>query len=160
VRHDSGRAINKGDLEAAIALYEPTARFVQESGEVVTGHQAIREKMKGFLAIKPKFRIKVTGVQSADRNIALTQAKSSVTGTDADGKPVTMSSRRAEVVRGLADGTWKFVIDNPRGGQETRKGGPSNTPARAETVGGLATNRFTASESNVKKPWGSISRDR
>jgi hypothetical protein len=29
-------AINKGDLEAAIALYEPSARFVQESGEVVT----------------------------------------------------------------------------------------------------------------------------
>jgi hypothetical protein len=42
-------AINKGDLEAAIALYEPNARFVQESGEVVTGHPAIREEMKGFL---------------------------------------------------------------------------------------------------------------
>ena len=49
-------AINKGDLEAAIALYEPNARFVQESGEVVTGHPAIREEMKGFLALKPKFQ--------------------------------------------------------------------------------------------------------
>ena len=76
-------AINKGDLEAAIALYEPNARFVQESGEVVTGHPAIREEMKGFLALKPKFSIKVTGVQSADGNIALTQAKWSVSGTDA-----------------------------------------------------------------------------
>jgi ketosteroid isomerase-like protein len=54
-----------------------------------------------FLAMKPKFRIKVTGVQSADRNIALTQAKWSVNGTDADGKPVTMSGRSAEVVRRL-----------------------------------------------------------
>ena len=26
-------AINNGDLETAIALYEPNARFVQESGE-------------------------------------------------------------------------------------------------------------------------------
>ena len=57
-------AINKGDLEAAIALYDPNARFVQESGEVVTGHPAIRDEMKGFLALKPKFSIKVTGVQT------------------------------------------------------------------------------------------------
>jgi hypothetical protein len=58
-------AINKGDLEAAIALYEPNARFVQESGEVVTGHPAIREEMKGFLALKPKFSIKVRWIQIA-----------------------------------------------------------------------------------------------
>lgn len=59
-------------------------------------------RMNGaLLAMKPKFRIKVTGVQSADGNIALTQAKWSVNGTDADGKPVTMSGRSAEVVRRL-----------------------------------------------------------
>jgi len=113
-----GDAINNGDLETAIALYEPSARFVQESGEVVTGHQAIREEMKSFLALKPKFSIKVMGVQSADGNIALTQAKWGVSGTDAEGKPVTMSGRSAEVVRRQADGTWLFVIDNPRGGQD------------------------------------------
>jgi uncharacterized protein (TIGR02246 family) len=112
-------AINNGDLETAIALYESDARFVQDSGEVVTGRAAIREEMKGFLAIKPKFSIKVTGVQSADGNIALTQAKWSVNGTDADGKPVTMSGKSAEVVRRQADGTWLFVIDNPRGGLDS-----------------------------------------
>ena len=37
---------------------------------MVTGHPAIREEMKGFLAIKPKFSINVTGVQSADGDIA------------------------------------------------------------------------------------------
>jgi len=30
-----------------------------------------------------------------------------------------MSGRSAEVVRRQADGTWLFVIDNPRGGQDT-----------------------------------------
>ena len=87
---------------------------MQESGEVVTGHPAIREEMKSFLAIKPKFSINVTGVQSADGNIALTQSRWSVTGTDADGKPVTMSGRSAEVVRRQADGTWKY---NPAAGR-------------------------------------------
>ena len=36
-----------------------------------------------------------------------------------DGKSVTMTGRSAEVVRRQADGTWKFMIDNPRGGQDT-----------------------------------------
>ena len=85
---------------------------------MVTGHGAIRERMKGFLALKPKFSIKVTGVQSADGNIALTQANWSVSGADAEGKPVTMSGRSAGVVWRQADGTWLFVIDNPRGGRE------------------------------------------
>ncbi|HTY56520.1 MAG TPA: SgcJ/EcaC family oxidoreductase [Candidatus Binataceae bacterium] len=111
-------ALNKGDLEAAVALYEPSASMVQDSGEVVIGHAAIREIMKGFLAIKPRFTIKVDGVQSGDGTLALTQATWSVSGTDADGKPVTMGSRSAEVVRRQSDGTWKFVIDNPHGGEK------------------------------------------
>ncbi|MBI3302673.1 MAG: nuclear transport factor 2 family protein, partial [Deltaproteobacteria bacterium] len=48
-------AVNRGDLEAALALYEPNASFVQESDQVVTGRAAIREVMQGFLALKPKF---------------------------------------------------------------------------------------------------------
>jgi ketosteroid isomerase-like protein len=52
-------AAHAGDVEAAVALYEPNASFVQDSGEVVTGHAAIREMMKGFLALKPHFTMKV-----------------------------------------------------------------------------------------------------
>jgi hypothetical protein len=45
-------ALGKGDLEAALALYEPNASFVLDSGQVVTGLAAIREVMQGFLALK------------------------------------------------------------------------------------------------------------
>jgi ketosteroid isomerase-like protein len=44
------RALKSRDLEAAVALYEPNASFVLASGEVVTGHTAIREALKGFFA--------------------------------------------------------------------------------------------------------------
>ena len=37
-----------GDLETAVALYEPNASFVQDSGEVTVGRAAIREVMKGL----------------------------------------------------------------------------------------------------------------
>ena len=108
-------AVNRGDLEAAVALYEPNASFVLESGQVVTGKAAIREAMQGFLALKPKFTIEVKAVQSGDGGLALTRGKWSLSGTGPDGKPTAMSGNSTEVVRRQTDGTWLFVIDNPRG---------------------------------------------
>ena len=35
-------AINSGNIEAAVALYEPGATFTSEPGQSVTGTQAIR----------------------------------------------------------------------------------------------------------------------
>jgi hypothetical protein len=75
----------------------------------------------------------VTGPQTADGNIASTQAKCSVTGTDPDGKPETMSDRNAEVVCRQADGTWKFVIDNPAA-YSISDGGPRNVRAIADQI--------------------------
>jgi len=98
-----------------VALYEPNASFVQESGEIATGRVAIREVAQGFLAIKPKFAIEVKAVHSGDGNLALTRAKWSATGTDPNGQPVTIAGNSTEVVRRQPDGTWLFVIDHPQG---------------------------------------------
>lgn len=38
-----------------------------------------------------------------------------ITGTGPDGKRTCSSARGTEVVRRQADGTWRFVIDNPTG---------------------------------------------
>jgi len=106
-------ALNRGDLETAVALYEPNASFVQEPGKVVTGHAAIRGVMQGFLAVKPKLTIQVNATQSGD--LALLRSQWSLSGTGPDGKPMQMSGNGTEVVRRQADGTWLFVIDNPAG---------------------------------------------
>ena len=108
-------ALGNGDLEAALALYEPNASFVLDSGQVVTGLPAIREVMQGFLALKPKFTMEVKAVPNGDENIALLRGKWNLSGTGPDGKPMTMSGNSTEVVRRQPDGTWKFIIDNPRG---------------------------------------------
>ena len=110
-------AINRGDAEAAVALYEANASFVQDSGEVVTGLAAIREIMQSFVALKPKFAIEVKAVQSGDGNLALLRAQWSATGTGPDGKPVSITGKSTEVVRRQPDGTWRFVIDNPHGAE-------------------------------------------
>jgi uncharacterized protein (TIGR02246 family) len=106
-------ALHAGDLEAAVALYEANASFVLQSGEVVTGRQAIEEVMKQFLALKPTFSVEVNAVQSGD--VALLRSQWSLDGVDSDGKQVSLSGKSIEVVRRQADGTWLFVIDDPNG---------------------------------------------
>ncbi len=40
-------ALNRGEADTVVALYELTARYVLESGQVITGHATIREVMQG-----------------------------------------------------------------------------------------------------------------
>ena len=43
-------------------------------------------------------------------------------GTDADGNPVDLRGSTAEVVRRQPDGTWKYAIDHPFGGNPATSG--------------------------------------
>ncbi len=108
-------AITAGDIEAALALYESTATFVPQPGQAVTGTEAIRQAMSGFIAMKPKLVLEdVKAVRSGD--IALLYSRWFMTGTGPDGNSVNMSGRGREVVRRQRDGTWRFIIDDPNGG--------------------------------------------
>ena len=110
--------LHQGDLEAAVALYEPTATYVLDSGETVTGHAAIREILQGLIALKPKFTVEgVTAIQSGGGDVAVTHGKGSLAGTDPEDNPITITYSTMEVVRRQADGSWRFVIDNPNGGK-------------------------------------------
>ncbi len=108
-------ALNAGDVEAALAFYEPDATFVPEPGAAATGLEAIRAVLNGFLALKPRMTIAVSQVTEAG-DLALLCSRWTLTGTGPDGSPVELAGQGAEVVRRQADGTWKFVIDNPFAG--------------------------------------------
>jgi uncharacterized protein (TIGR02246 family) len=106
--------INAGNIDAAVDLYEPTATFVAEPGKPVSGHAAIREVMVAMIAGKPRLAMKVPiVVQNGD--LALTVSDYTFTSTGPDGKLTSISARGTEVVRRQADGTWRFIIDNPTG---------------------------------------------
>ena len=114
VNHQVLAAVNAGDLDAALAMYEPGATFVVEPGKPVTGTAAIREVLSGFIAMKPSMTIGVpTVVESGDT--ALVHFHWTLKGTTPDGSPVEMDQQGAEVVRRQANGNWLFVIDNPFG---------------------------------------------
>lgn len=98
------------DLDGIMSLYEEGATMVTATGPV-TGLGAVRENLAPFIALKAKIDFQPAVVaQSGD--IALVHAAWTGTGTGPDGE-VAFSGITSEVVRKQADGSWKYVIDNP-----------------------------------------------
>ena len=108
-------ALNSGDVEDAMALYEADATFAPQPGEEVRGHGAIRAALDQFLALKPRLEGEITKVLTA-RDVALVMNRWRLEGTQADGAPVEMSGHSADVVRRAPDGGWRILIDDPWGG--------------------------------------------
>jgi uncharacterized protein (TIGR02246 family) len=107
-------ALNAGDLEALVALYEPQATLRPAPSEAVQGHAAIRNALKGLLQMKPMMELSPKVLGQCD-DIALVSASWRLEGTGSDGKRVQMTGNSIEVARRQSDGTWLFAIDTPWG---------------------------------------------
>ena len=105
------QAFNRHDLDALAAMYEPDA-VMAGAGGPAQGVDAIRELLRGFLALRPTIEMKTLGVNRAG-NLALLHSKWTIQGTGPDGSEVHLEGRSAETVRLQPDGRWLIVIDNP-----------------------------------------------
>jgi uncharacterized protein (TIGR02246 family) len=101
-------AFNRGDVEALVALYEPSAALVTRDGTVV-GHQAIREVYHRMLAGGARMELTTRAVVESGEGLAMLHAN----WTYHRGGTAT-PGLSTEVVRRQPDGTWLFVIDEPR----------------------------------------------
>jgi uncharacterized protein (TIGR02246 family) len=108
------QALNSGDLDTLVALYEPQACLEHQPGQVAIGTQAIREALTGLLAMNPKITLEVKNLNQTS-DIALTSANWHLTGLGPNDTTVNMRGQSVEVSRCQPDGTWLFVIDNPFG---------------------------------------------
>ena len=106
--------INTGDFETLMALYEPQAAFATQPGSLAHGLVGIREALGGFVGMKGKLDLKVSRILEVN-DLALVAGDWSFTGTGPDGEPVRLAAKNADVLRRQADGSWRFVIDNPWG---------------------------------------------
>jgi uncharacterized protein (TIGR02246 family) len=108
------QALNAGDIDALVALYEPQAALMPSPGKVVVGAAAIREALAGFLAAKPT--ITTSGKLVAQTgDIALLANRWTLKMTGPDGKPTTMTGNAVEVARRQPAGHWLFAMDMPFG---------------------------------------------
>jgi uncharacterized protein (TIGR02246 family) len=106
--------INTGNFEILMSLYEPEAAFATQPGSLAHGLDGIREALGGFVAMKGKLDLTVSRVLEVD-DLALVVGDWSFTGTGPHGEPVKLAAKNADVLRRQADGSWRFVIDNPWG---------------------------------------------
>ena len=108
------QALNAGDIDALVALYEPAAALMPSPGKVVVGTAAIREALAGFVAANPT--ITTSGrlvAQTGD--VALLANRWTLRMTGPDGKPTTMSGNAVELARRQPAGHWLFAMDMPFG---------------------------------------------
>jgi ketosteroid isomerase-like protein len=103
-----------GDIDALVALYEPTAVMLPQPGLEVCGIPAIKETFLGFMAMKGTFRMSPGKVVSAT-DVAIIFSDWSLDAVAPDGSPVRLTGQTSDVVRRQADGSWRFVIDCPFG---------------------------------------------
>lgn len=114
--NDLTEAINHGDLEAALALYEPGAVVVVQPGQLARGTAELRAALAGFISLKPTLRSEVQqAIETGD--IALYLSRWSLQGTDPSGQPVAMGGESSDILRRQADGRWLIALDNPWGAQ-------------------------------------------
>jgi uncharacterized protein (TIGR02246 family) len=106
--------INSGNLDTLMPLYENEAAFATQPGSLAHGSPGIRQALAGFISMKGKLDLEVTRVLEVD-DLALVTGTWTFNGTGPDGEAVRLAASNADVLRRQADGTWRFVIDNPWG---------------------------------------------
>lgn len=104
---------NAGDLDSLVEdLYEDGAVLAVKPGaDTLSGKAATREAVKNFLALRGKLvLLQTTTFENGDIALMHNRWRLDIPGRDA------LGGITAEVVRRQADGSWRYVIDNPWGG--------------------------------------------
>jgi ketosteroid isomerase-like protein len=109
-----GEAFNSGDINGLLALYEPSAVLVPEPGKQVSGTDALRIALEGFLALKGEMTIESRSVVVTN-DFALTRQAWNLKGMGPDGASLELGGESAEVWRRQPNGDWLLIIDNPWG---------------------------------------------
>lgn len=105
-------AFNARDLDALLELYEEGAVITPQPGVIVTGLSGIREALGGFLGLDGPITMTTKTIIPAG-DLMLLHAEWTVEGKAPDGAPIVLAARSSEVIRRQADGTWRYIIDNP-----------------------------------------------
>jgi ketosteroid isomerase-like protein len=103
-------ALTDGDLEAAVALYEPDATLSWGQDHAAAGHRAIRQVLCGVMDLRLPLRARAVRVLRAGP-LALITGERTLTGTGLDGVAVTLTGPIAMIARCQPDGTWLTAAD-------------------------------------------------
>jgi uncharacterized protein (TIGR02246 family) len=106
-------AFNIGDIEALISLYEPDA-ILMVDGKQVTGRENIKAAFHSILSAGVQMTLTTRSIIESHAGLAILHGEWIVQRTAATEPQLTTKGFSTEVVRRQPDGTWLFIIDNPR----------------------------------------------
>jgi uncharacterized protein (TIGR02246 family) len=109
-------ALNRGDVETALKLYEPDAVLIPQPGQLARGSTELRAAFEQFTAFKPTLQTQAQSVVEVD-DIALYIGRWSLRGTDPRGQAIAMGGESSDILRKQPNGRWLIAIDNPWGAQ-------------------------------------------
>ena len=104
------RFLAAGDLAGLVSLYEPRAMFHPEPGHPVSGTDAIRESLRGYVEAGTRVSLELSTIHTVG-DVALLSNRAEVRGLLPDGE--VLSTTTTEVVRRQPDGRWLYVVDDP-----------------------------------------------
>lgn len=106
-------AMNAGDIDTIMSLYDDRTVFVQPPGETeIRGLTGLRRHLESFVALDPRLNVELKQFVRAG-DTALFSVRWYLSGTDASGRQRHMHGTDANVVRRQPDGSWRTLIDNP-----------------------------------------------
>ena len=103
-------AFNRGDVDGLLALYADGACLVDQEGSVARGPEEIRRVWAGFVALDGRITMTTRYCVVAGELALMSNA------WRFESESGDFESASAEVAVRVADGTWRYLIDNPTGG--------------------------------------------
>ena len=106
--------INTGNIDALMTLYRARRRF-RGSARQPRARISGGSPGAGWVHRDKGDTRSQSDEGPAGKQLALVVGMWSFTGTGPDGEAVKLTGHNADVLRRQADGSWRFVIDNPWG---------------------------------------------
>lgn len=103
-------ALSDGDLEAALAQYEPGALLQPWAGEATGDGADVAGLLRCLMELRLPLAARVRSVLPA-RGLALVLGERHMAGPGPGGQPIRLSGLGSTVVRRQPDGTWRIVAD-------------------------------------------------
>jgi uncharacterized protein (TIGR02246 family) len=104
-------AIQSGDIEEVLSLYEPDALLAPQPGARARGLDEIRAALTELIALGGTIESRNNYCLQVGE-IALLQGEWRLVTTAPDGSLLELGSRTAEVVRRQPEGSWLYVVDH------------------------------------------------